>query len=60
VRKANKIVECAWGIEKRKWGGDFRRRMMMFESMVEGVLMYGTEIWGWQEQEEVERVQEEY
>jgi hypothetical protein len=32
--------------------------MMMFESMVESVLKYGTEIWGWKEQEEVERVQE--
>jgi hypothetical protein len=41
------------------WGGEFGRRMMMFESMVESVLMYGAEIWGWKEQEEVERVQEE-
>jgi hypothetical protein len=23
------------------------RRMMMFESMVESILMYGEEIWGW-------------
>jgi hypothetical protein len=30
----------------------------MFESMIERTLMYGTEIWGWKEQEEVERVQE--
>jgi hypothetical protein len=34
--------------------------MMMFESMVENVLMYGAEIWGWKEQDEVERVQEKY
>jgi hypothetical protein len=33
VRKANKIVGCVWGIGGRKGGGDFRRRMMMFESM---------------------------
>jgi hypothetical protein len=25
---------------------------MMFESMIESVLMYGAEIWGWKEQEE--------
>jgi hypothetical protein len=42
------------------WGGEFGRRMMMFESMMESVLMYGAEIWGWKEQEEVERVQEKY
>jgi hypothetical protein len=60
VRKANKIVGCLRGIGERKWGGEFGRRMMMFESMVENVLMYGAEIWGWKEQEEVERVQEKY
>jgi hypothetical protein len=32
--------------------------MMMFESMIESVLMYGAEIWGWKEQEEEEKVQE--
>jgi hypothetical protein len=36
------------------------RRMMMFESMVESILMYGEGIWGWKEQEEVERMQEKY
>jgi hypothetical protein len=60
VRKANKVVGCVWGIGERMWGGEFGRRMMMFESMVESVLMYGAEIWGWKEQEEVERVQEKY
>jgi hypothetical protein len=27
----------------------------MFESMIESILMYGAEIWGWKEQEEVEK-----
>jgi hypothetical protein len=60
ARKTNKVVGCAWGIGERKWRGDFRRRMMMFESMVESVSMYRAEIWGWKEQEEVERVQQKY
>jgi hypothetical protein len=34
--------------------------MMMFESRIESILMYGAEIWGWKEQEEVEKVQEKY
>jgi hypothetical protein len=29
VRTANKIVGCVWRIGERKWGGDFRRRMVM-------------------------------
>jgi hypothetical protein len=57
VRKANKVVGCTWGIGERKWGGDLRGRMMM---VVENILMYGAEIWGWKEQEEVEKVQEKY
>jgi hypothetical protein len=44
VRKANKVVGCVWGIGERLLGGEFGRRMMMFESMVESVLMYGAEI----------------
>jgi hypothetical protein len=55
MKKVNKIVGCVWGIGERKWGDDFRRRMTMFESMI---LMYVAEMWGWKEQEEVERVQE--
>jgi hypothetical protein len=60
VRKANKVVGCVWGIGERNSGGDFRRRMMMFESMTESILMYGAGFWGWKEQEEVEKVQEKY
>jgi hypothetical protein len=37
VRKANKVVGCVGGIEERKCGGEFRRRMIMFESMIESV-----------------------
>jgi hypothetical protein len=45
---------------ERKWGDDFRRRMMMFQSMIESILMYGEEIWGCKEQEEVEELPETY
>jgi hypothetical protein len=37
VRNANKVVGCVWEIGERKWVGDFRRGMMMFESMIERV-----------------------
>jgi F0F1-type ATP synthase beta subunit len=44
VRKAKKVVGCVWGIgereREREWGGDFWRRMKMFESMIESILMY--------------------
>jgi hypothetical protein len=34
--------------------------MIIFESMIESILMYEEEIWGWKEQEVVEKVQEKY
>jgi hypothetical protein len=32
-------VGCVWEIGERKWGGDYKRRMMMLESMIESILM---------------------
>jgi hypothetical protein len=51
VRKGNKVVGCVWPIGER---------MMMFESMIESILMYELEIWGWKEQEKVEKVEGKY
>jgi hypothetical protein len=34
--------------------------MMRFESMIQIILMYGAEIWGWKEHEEVEKAEEKY
>jgi hypothetical protein len=47
MTKANKVVGCVWGKGERKWRGNFR--IIMFESMIESILMCGTEIWGWKE-----------
>jgi hypothetical protein len=33
---------------------------MMFGSMIESILICGAEIWGWKEQEKVEKLQEKY
>lgn len=60
VRKANKMLGRIWGIGERKFGHDVKRRLMMFDSLIKSVLMYGAEIWGWKEEEEIERVQEKY
>jgi hypothetical protein len=32
VRKASKVVGCVWGIKRRKWGCEVRRRMMMLRA----------------------------
>jgi hypothetical protein len=40
-----KVVGCVRGIGERNGESDFRRRMMMFESMIESISMYEAEIW---------------
>jgi hypothetical protein len=44
VRKANKVVGCVWGIGERKWGGDYKGRMMMFESRIEFIDVRGRDL----------------
>jgi hypothetical protein len=40
----DKTLGCVWGMRERKWGSDFRRKMMMFGSTIEIIFMYGAEI----------------
>lgn len=49
-----------WGIAERTCRDNWKARMTLFEALVEGVLMYGAEIWGWREYEELERIQDKY
>ena len=46
VKKAMGMMGLVWGIGKRKFGGDWIRRMKMFDWLVGSVLGYGAEIWG--------------
>jgi hypothetical protein len=55
-------VGCVSGIGEKKWGGDFRRRMMMFEGMTESILVIdvrGRDL-GMEGTRDVEKVQENY
>jgi len=45
-RKGNIVMRRVWGLGKRLFKDDFRRRMMLFRYLVMGVIIYGAEIWG--------------
>lgn len=49
-----------WGIGKRKFGRNWKRRMWMFDRLVWTVMSYGVEIWGWKEREKVEMMEERF
>jgi len=59
-RKAVVAMRQTWGLGKRLFPNDFKRRMFLFDTLVKSVLLYGVEIWGWREEEVVERIQERY
>ncbi|KAJ3617042.1 hypothetical protein MTP99_009158 [Tenebrio molitor] len=68
-KRKNEESEWKWEESKIERVSEFKYLGYVFNeratdkaqvSMVESVLMYGAEIWGWKEQEEVERVQEKY
>jgi len=46
VDKAAVIMGQVWGIGKRRFGKDWKRRMWMFDRLVWTVVGYGVEIWG--------------
>jgi len=41
-------IRKTWNIGERLFKDDFRRRMKIFDSLVESTALYGTE-WGWLE-----------
>jgi len=60
IRKAAAGMGKIWGLGKRKFGGDWGRRLWLFDRLVWTVLSYGVEIWGWKEREGMERIEERY
>lgn len=60
TRKAASIMAQIWSIGKRKFGGNWEKRIMMFNVLVKSIFMYGVEIWGWEEREKLEVLQARY
>ena len=58
--KANAVVEKVWSIGERKLKNDWKKRMRLFDALVRSVMCYGTEVWGWKEWKELERIQDKY
>lgn len=54
TKKATAIMAQVWGIGERKFGGDWERRMMMFNVLAKSIVMYGVEVWGWEERKLIE------
>lgn len=53
IKRANVVLNQVWGIGERKFKTDFKMRMFLFESLVFAVLLYGAELWGYQDVEKL-------
>lgn len=45
INKAMGVMGQVWRIGKRRFGGDWERRMKMFEWLVESVIGFGVKVW---------------
>lgn len=49
-----------WGLGERICRDDFIRRWMLFKYLIQRVMSYGVEVWGWEEKEDLEKVTMDY
>ncbi|XP_043468318.1 uncharacterized protein LOC122502364 [Leptopilina heterotoma] len=60
VERAGRVMGQVWGIGKRKFKDDWKRRIWLFDVLVWSVMSYGVEIWGWNEIGKMERMHERF
>jgi len=59
-RKGMQTVRKIWGLGERMCRNDFKRRWMLFKYLIQNVMKYGVEIWGWEKMEELEKIMINY
>lgn len=59
-RKGRIAARKVWGLGERLCRNDFERRWILFKYLVQSVMTYGTEIWGWVERDNLEKVMLDY
>lgn len=60
VREAMGVMGQMWGIGKRRFGGNWGRRIKLLNWLIGSVVGFGAEICGWRKWVKVERLQEKY
>ena len=60
IRKTGVTMREVWGIGKRRFGRDWKRRLWLFDTLVWTVMGYGVELWGWNSWKRMEGMQEKF
>nr|XP_034194024.1 uncharacterized protein LOC117610565 [Osmia lignaria] len=60
IKKAGIAMRQVWGIGKRRFGKNWKRRIWLWDKLVWTIIAYGAEVWGWRERREIEGVHERF
>ena len=52
--KERALLGMVWSIGERKFRSNWKKIMRLFYALIQSVMMYGMEIWGWCERPEIE------
>ena len=55
--KMKKAINASWRIAKRAKISSLRRRLQLMQAIAKSAMLYGVEIWGWKEREQIARLQ---
>ncbi|XP_033358886.1 golgin subfamily A member 6-like protein 1 [Bombus vosnesenskii] len=59
-KRATIAMKKTWNVGERIFKQDYKRRMKMFGALVESVALFGAEVWSWNMEERLDRVQRGY
>ncbi|XP_073967949.1 uncharacterized protein [Bombus fervidus] len=59
-KRATIAMKKTWSVGERIFKQDYNRRMKMFGALVESVALFGAEIWGWNIEERLDKIQRKY
>ncbi|XP_076482362.1 uncharacterized protein LOC143303987 [Bombus vancouverensis nearcticus] len=59
-KRATIATKKTWSVGERIFKQDYKRRMKMVRALVESVALFGTEVWGWNMEERLDRIQRRY
>lgn len=60
VDKAMAILGGIWSIDERPFKEDWEKESQIFDALVRSVLLYGAQIWDYEEEEDLEKKQLKY
>lgn len=60
VKRVALVMGQVWRIGKRRFSGDWERRLWLFDRLIWTVMGYGVEIWDWEERDNTEMVGKKY